>query len=121
MASVNLSRIKHHECAKCGSAILALPRKNMTCEECGCTLFRVRRPTKDEEEYFVAEYVKEEERERAREERERANENRFAVIALAISAIAAAGFIAWAWDKPLVWVLVILALVIYGVYASIFR
>ena len=93
----------------------------MTCEQCGCTLFRVRRPTKDEEEYFVAEYIKQEERERAREERERAKENRFTVFAFAISAIAAVGLIAWAWDKPVVWVLAIGALVIYGVYASIFR
>ncbi len=39
----------------------------MTCEQCGCTLFRVRRPTKEEEDYFVAEYIKEEDRDRASE------------------------------------------------------
>ena len=92
----------------------------MSCEDCGCTLFRVRRPTKDEEELFVAEYIKVEERERAREDRERANENRFAVIAGAVSAIAGVGFIAWASDKPAVWVLLALGLAIY-VVASIFR
>ena len=121
MASVNLSRLKHHECAKCGSAILALPRKDMACEDCGCTLFRMRPPTKEEEDYFVAEYIKEEERERASEERERIRQNRFVVVAFAIVGVAVAGFVSWAWDKPHVWVLVVLVLLIYGVYASIFR
>lgn len=121
MSTVNLSRIKHHECAKCGSAILALPGKDMSCEDCGCTLFRVRWPTKDEEELFVAEYIKVEEREKAREERERASEILFVVVGFVVLAIAVAGFIAWGWDKPVVWVLLVVGLVIYGVYASVFR
>lgn len=83
MASVNLSRLKHHECAKCGWAILGLPRKDRACGQCGCTLFRVRRPTEEEEDLFVAEYLKEEERERAREEREQISEQRFRVAAVA--------------------------------------
>ena len=121
MASVNLSRLKHHECAKCGSAILALPRKDLACEQCGCTLLRVRRPTEEEQDYFVAQYIKEEERERASEERKRISENRIAVVALAISGVAVTGFVAWAWDKPLVWLLVILGFFTFGVFASIFR
>ena len=121
MASVNLSRLKHHECAKCGSAILALPRKDLVCEQCGCTLFRVRRPTEEEEDYFVAEYIKEEERELASEARERISEKRFTVAGLVISATAMTGFVAWAWDKPVVWVLLLFGFFTFSVFRSIFR
>lgn len=113
MASVNLSRLKHHECAKCGSATLALPRKDLACQ-CGCTLFRVRRPTKEEEDYFVAEYIEE-------EERERAIANRTAAIALTISGVAVVGFLVWAWSNPVVWVVAILAFFVFAVLAPIFR
>ena len=120
MASVNLSRLKHHECAKCGSAILALPRRDMACEQCGCTLFRVRRPTTEEEGYFVEEYIKEEEQERAREKQDMATS---LAIGVALTAVLA-GLVILLWDKPIFWMWVafgFVIIVIYGAFASVFR
>ena len=78
----------------------------------------MRWPTKDEEDLFVTEYIKYEELERIREERESASEFHIAMIVLAISGVAVAGFIPCAWDKPHVWLLLIFVVLIFGAFAS---